>query len=233
VIAALGRQQMLGVAPGARLLALKACWPAQPGATAALCSSLTLARALDAALERHPSIVNLSLAGPHDPLLEELLRTIIGKGLIVVAACPEDHDAAQAFPTSVAGVLRARSAGAAPRDCNATDMTPVATPGTDILTTFPQARYDFVSGNSFAAAHVSGIVALLLELKPALRAMDASTILQRAMRGDGSVEVARPELTIVNACEAIRQLRQDARCDDDPDDQLAAATRSHSHDTHY
>jgi subtilisin family serine protease len=216
VIAALGREQMLGVAPGAKLLALKACWPSQPGVTGALCSSLTLARALDAALERHPAIVNLSLAGPRDPLLEELLRAMIGKGLIVVAACPEAADAAQAFPTSVAGVLRARAASPAPPDCNAQDMTPVNTPGTDILTTFPRARYDFVSGNSFAAAHVSGIVALLLELKPALSAMDASTILQRAMHGDGSVEVARPELTIVNACEAIRQVRQEIRCDPDP-----------------
>ncbi len=232
VIAALGRQQMLGVAPGAKLLALKACWPAQPGATGALCSSLTLARALDAALQRRPRIVNLSLAGPRDPLLEELLRTMIGKGLIVVAACPEKADAAQAFPTSVAGVLRARSASAAPQDCNARDMTPVNTPGTDILTTFPRARYDFVSGNSFAAAHVSGIVALLLELKPALRAMEVSTILQRAMRGGGdAVEVARPELAIVNACEAIRQVHAETRCDDDPNDQLATAPGAH--ERHY
>ena len=223
VIAALGKQQMLGVAPGAKLIALKACWPAQPGSTSALCSSLTLARALDAALERHPAIVNLSLAGPHDPLLEELLQTMIGKGVIVVAACPEAHDAAQAFPTSVAGVLRARSASAAPPDCNTREMPPVTTPGADILTTFPQARYDFVSGNSFAAAHVSGIVALLLELKPALRATDAGTILERAMRGNGrSVAVTPPELTIVNACEAIRQVREETRCDDDFDDQIAS-----------
>jgi subtilisin family serine protease len=58
---------IIGVAPEVKLLALRACWPAQ---AKSVCSSFTLAKALTFALERAPQVVNLSLAGPQDPLLE-------------------------------------------------------------------------------------------------------------------------------------------------------------------
>jgi subtilisin family serine protease len=36
----------------------------------------------------------------------------------------------------------------------------IRAPGTDVLTTFPGGLYDYASGSSLAAAHVSGVVAL-------------------------------------------------------------------------
>jgi len=44
----------------------------------------------------------------------------------------------------------------------------VAAPGVDILLPAPEAAYQVTTGTSFAAAEVSGIVALLLERKPGL-----------------------------------------------------------------
>jgi subtilisin family serine protease len=44
----------------------------------------------------------------------------------------------------------------------------LSAPGSDILTTQPGGGYDFTSGSSMAAAHVSGIVALLLSISPNL-----------------------------------------------------------------
>jgi subtilisin family serine protease len=41
-------------------------------------------------------------------------------------------------------------------------------PGRDIPTTVPGGRWGVVSGSSYAAAHVSGMLALLVELKPQL-----------------------------------------------------------------
>jgi subtilisin family serine protease len=47
-------------------------------------------------------------------------------------------------------------------------MSAVAAPGVDVLAAEPEGRYAFSSGTSIAAAHVSGLVALLLEKRPDL-----------------------------------------------------------------
>ena len=56
----------------------------------------------------------------------------------------------------------------------------VAAPGVDLLLPAPAAGYQMTSGTSFAAAEVSGIVALMLERKPDLsqdrRAPDADRL---------------------------------------------------------
>jgi subtilisin family serine protease len=41
-------------------------------------------------------------------------------------------------------------------------------PGADVPTCVPGARWGLVNGSSYAAAHVSGLVALLIELRPAI-----------------------------------------------------------------
>ncbi len=61
-----------GVAPEARLLALKACWQLQDGQDDARCNTFTLAQALASAIELKAKIINLSLTGPPDPLLSAL-----------------------------------------------------------------------------------------------------------------------------------------------------------------
>jgi subtilisin family serine protease len=58
---------IVGVAPDARLLALRACWPDSAGATR--CNSFTLGKALNFALLNRAKIINLSLSGPSDRLL--------------------------------------------------------------------------------------------------------------------------------------------------------------------
>ena len=55
-----------GIAPGVTLTALKACWPPTPGTAEALCSSWTLQRAVNTAIEARVQLLNLSLAGPPD-----------------------------------------------------------------------------------------------------------------------------------------------------------------------
>ncbi len=88
VIAAVAnnREGIVGVAPNARLLIFKACWQARSDADAARCNSFTLARALTAAFAAHAQIVNLSLAGPDDPLLGDLIREGQHRGVLFVGA---------------------------------------------------------------------------------------------------------------------------------------------------
>jgi subtilisin family serine protease len=83
-------QGIVGVAPQAHLLALRACWQTtrEDGARIATCNSFTLARALGRAIDDRASVINLSLAGPQDSLLERLVVRAIDDGAIVVGARP-------------------------------------------------------------------------------------------------------------------------------------------------
>ena len=64
---------IVGVAPDATLLPLRACWPDQADSDTALCSSFTLAKAIQFAVDQRVRVLNLSLGGPRDRLLERLI----------------------------------------------------------------------------------------------------------------------------------------------------------------
>ncbi|HMA07026.1 MAG TPA: S8 family serine peptidase [Ramlibacter sp.] len=145
-----------GVAPLARILALRACWQAAAGET--LCTSLSLAQALSAAIERNAAIINLSLGGPPDRLIQRLVESALAHGIVVVAAVNRMGPDA-GFPAALPGVI-AVSDGAPSQG-----MRAVGAPGTDILTTLPGSRWGMVSGASYAAAHVSGLMALMLDAR--------------------------------------------------------------------
>ena len=85
-------------------LALRACWPPERERCGAVCSTFTLAKALQFALDERVDIINLSVGGPRDRLLERLLDVASSRGVIVVAAV--DPSAGKAsFPASHRGVL--------------------------------------------------------------------------------------------------------------------------------
>lgn len=149
-----------GVAPGAQLLALRACW--QTTASSAACSSFTLAKALQFALDARAQVFNLSLAGPPDPLLGQLLDVALARQVTVVAAI-DPRLAGGGFPASHRGVLAVAGEPAGARFAGA-----VQAPWRDIPAPQPGDRWGFVSGSSFAAAQVSGLVAMLREVSPRL-----------------------------------------------------------------
>jgi len=148
-----------GIAPGARLMALRACW--QADAMSANCNSFTLAKALQFALDRGAEVINLSLTGPEDPLLHLLLDSALVRKVTVVGAA-DPSTAGGGFPASHPGVI------AVSREDSDDAGSTVTAPGRDIPTTLPGARWGLVDGSSFAAAHVSGMVALLRELMPSI-----------------------------------------------------------------
>ena len=141
-----------GIAPQARLLGLRACW--QGAGADTLCTSLGLAKALQAAVQHGAQVINLSLAGPDDRLLGLLLDQAMARGVAVVAALGGGRDR---FPASHPGVLAV--GGTPPLPAGA-----LLAPGTDVPSTAPAGGWTLVSGSSFAAAHVSGLLALMREL---------------------------------------------------------------------
>jgi subtilisin family serine protease len=191
-------QGIVGIAPKAILSVYKACWyPPAPNAGAS-CNTFSLAKALAGIIDSDARIINLSLGGPADPLLNMLLAKLSSEGRIVITAMPPDG-VVDGFPDSAPGVIVVRVSGT-----SAAPPGVLSAPGSDILTTQPGGGYDFTSGSSMAAAHVSGIVALLVSLAPTLDARTVHDLLLRSSKvSNGMLQV--------NAASAVSALRSTQR----------------------
>jgi subtilisin family serine protease len=144
---------IMGVAPGARILGLRACW--QPNNSRAVCDSFSLVKALYFAIDQKADVINMSLSGPDDRLLRQLIDVALERGSAVVAAFDKRRSDG-GFPASVLGVIAVSDSPVAPARGHV-----YTAPGRDIPTTQPGDRWFLVNGSSYAAAHVSGLVALL------------------------------------------------------------------------
>jgi hypothetical protein len=158
------------------------------------CNSFTLAKALAAVIQSDAQVINLSLGGPGDPLLEQLLDVLLKQGRFVVAAVPPDGRR-RGFPTAAKAVLAVRASG-----MPAGGEGVLVAPGRDILTLRPGGGYDFASGASLAAAHVSGIVALLLAASPQL---DTAQVLQLLRSGSRAAVGEPAQVSAIGALEAL------------------------------
>jgi hypothetical protein len=205
VIAAVAnnREGIVGIAPNARLLIFKACWQAQSDADAARCNSFTLARALAAAFDAHAQVVNLSLAGPDDPLLGDLIREGQHRGVLFVGAAP-DAVGVQTGLLHRAGVIEVASA-----ESHSTVDSVLYAPGREILTLLPGGHYDFASGASIATAQVSGVVALMLAKSPGLSAASAYRLLHDT---SSPLQTADGGVKGVDACAAVVRLVGQGAC---------------------
>jgi subtilisin family serine protease len=193
---------IIGVAPDVRIAALRACWPVTAGSPTAQCSSFSLAQALEVALGLEAHVVNLSLAGPADPLLSRLLDQVLSRGSIVVTAEPHDPKTASRFPSSHPRVIVAHSSLE-----TTAQQSPyrLGAPATEVLTTTPDASYAFLSGNSLAAAHTTGVVALLMEREPTLDVERITALLSGTM-------TSAVGYRSINACRALDRLTGNELC---------------------
>jgi subtilisin family serine protease len=192
---------IVGVAPDVRLMAYKACW--QPNAAAAgRCNSFTLAQALADALTAKAQVINLSLVGPGDPLLEALIAKATGAGVIVVGAVSDDPRLG--FPAKLPHVL---PVGEAETSAEGADF--LRAPARDIVTLVPNGHYDFASGSSLATAQVSGVVALLLAKNQKLGIDRLRSLLTQSTERH---DTTRGPFLSVNACAALALVVTGATC---------------------
>jgi hypothetical protein len=172
-----------GMAPAARVLAIKACQPESRTSASARCWSSALAKALDLAIRRDAHIINMSLAGPDDPIVRKVVdAALAGQRLVIAAAGNGGPEAAPSFPASHPGVVavtaidsRSRLYSAATRG----DFIDLAAPGVEVPVPVPNETYPGqLSGTSMAAAHASGVAALLLGKNPAAKADELRAALE-------------------------------------------------------
>src|SRR5690606_18726424 len=164
-------QALQGVAPQARLLAASA-FVILDGGTKPQATTTTLALSVDWATRKNARIFNMSFAGPEDPLLGRLVEKLLEKGALIVAAAGNaGPDAPPAYPAAYPGVVAVTAVDSEKKRYSAANRgayIAVAAPGVDILVPIPEGSYDTASGTSYAAAHVSGIAALMLERAPGI-----------------------------------------------------------------
>jgi hypothetical protein len=206
-----------GIAPGVRLLGLRACSQLSRGGAA--CSSFSLAKALQFALEAKTQVFNLSLTGPRDRLLGRLLDVALARGISVVGAV--DVQAADGgFPASHPGVLAV--AGLQRSQALPSGTLPsgvLRAPDRGIPAPRPGGGWDLVSGTSFAAAQVSGLVALLRELSPRLGATDLRAALSAPATSAPMAStpiglgLAPKRLPSIDACAAVGRVAGRCACD--------------------
>lgn len=147
-----------GAAPGARLYAADVY-----GGAAAGGASTAVARALAWLAGAGVPVVNVSLVGPRNALVETAVQRAQARGVIVVAAVGNDGPAAPPlYPASYPGVVGVTAVDARGRvlpEAGRGPQVDFAAPGADMAAAGGGRGYVSVRGASFAAPLVAGLLA--------------------------------------------------------------------------
>ncbi|MCU0818861.1 MAG: S8 family serine peptidase [Beijerinckiaceae bacterium] len=210
--AIVAKSTLRGVSPGAELLAARAFGGAAPTAQG---TSFNILQALDWSAEQGARVFNLSFAGPQDRLMARTLEGAQAKKIIAIAAVgnagPGTAPLYPAAEPSVLAVTATDASDAVFNRANTGRQVAIAAPGVDVIAAAPERNYAFSSGTSIAAAHVSGLVALMLEKNPGLdlpgvRRLLAATAQDLGPKGNDPVFGAGR----VNAAAAVARAAEEA-----------------------
>ena len=165
------RNGMTSVAPQAQIISVTAfARDKKFGRT--LANTFDLLKGIDYAVSKNAKILNLSFAGPRDPLMQNTLAAAGRKGIVVVAAAGnKGPKAPPAYPGAYRNVIAATATDAKDqlyKEANRGDYVAIAAPGVDVFAAGTKNGYGLNSGTSMAAAYVSGSVALMLQTRPQL-----------------------------------------------------------------
>ena len=148
-----------GAAPGATLLVGDVY-----GGSPAAGSASAIFKAVSWIASRRPSVINMSIVGPRNRLVERAVSAVQARGIKVVAAVGNDGPAAPAlYPASQPGVIAVTGVDGKNRaipEAGRANHLDYAGPGADMAAALPGSGYAAVRGTSFAAPLVSARLAL-------------------------------------------------------------------------
>jgi subtilisin family serine protease len=168
-------------------LAIRAFGAAPNGAES---TSYVVLKSLDYAAAHGAQIVNMSFAGPKDPLIERAIAATAAKGIVMVAASGNaGAKSPPLYPAANPTVIAVSATDAQDKlfaASNRGSHIAISAPGVDIFLPAPDEKYQMTSGTSFSAAYISGLVALMLERNPALKPAEVRSILMKTARDLGA-----------------------------------------------
>jgi minor extracellular protease Epr len=175
-----------GLLPEAQLIAVDAFHTSAGDERADV---FALVEAMDFLAGRGTRVLNLSLAGPPNAVLEEAIARLAAAGVVVVAAAGNGGPRAEpaypaAYPTVIAVTAVDRS-GAIYRRAGRGDHIDIAAPGVEVWTAASVRGARPKTGTSFAAPFVSAAAALLLGAEPNLAPADVRLRLKAAAQDLG------------------------------------------------
>ncbi|MCI2253881.1 S8 family serine peptidase [Domibacillus sp. PGB-M46] len=141
-------------------------------------------QAINYAVEQNADIINLSLGGSNYSAIENAaIQRAVEAGIIVVAAAGNGADEGNAvsYPASYENVI---SVGAVDSNKERSffsthnQYVDVAAPGSAILTTSSDGKYETADGTSFASPITAGILAMAKSIYPALSSEDAVKLIR-------------------------------------------------------
>lgn len=185
--AIISHARLMGIAPAARILAIRAFAAVPKGG--AVSTSYAILKALDYAAAHGAQIVNMSFAGPKDAVIERGVAALAAKGIVMVAAAgnagPKSPPLYPAANTNVIAVSATDAQDKLFAASNRGSYIAISAPGVEVFLPAPDEKYQMTSGTSFSAAYISGLAALMLERDPALKPDEVRAILTRTARDLG------------------------------------------------
>ncbi|WP_165759764.1 S8 family serine peptidase [Falsiruegeria litorea] len=181
--------KLTGVAPGAEVVSIAAFSKDASGNTVG--NTWTILEATNIAHKEKVDILNMSFAGPADPLLKRAMEGAKKRNVLPVAAAGnEGPDAATLFPAGyeqVIAVTATDTENAVYANANTGDHVDIAAPGVGLLVLGNSSGFRTSSGTSLATAYISGIAALTLSANPGA---DYATL--RALLENSATDLGTP-----------------------------------------
>lgn len=173
-IAAAGADEgIVGVAPATSLLILKVLTGEGNGQTGWIINAINFARNWRGPEGEKVRVISMSLGGPDDtPGLREAVEKAIEEDISVVCAAGNEGDGSEntaeyAFPGAYNEVIQVGAVNFERQPAaftNTNEEIDLVAPGVNILSTYPDNQYARLSGTSMATPHISGALALLINL---------------------------------------------------------------------
>ena len=161
-------RRLMGIAPEARILSIHAFSP--EAAESPQATTQHILAGLEWAIKRGARVINMSFAGPYDPMLQLAMKSARAKGIVLIAAAGNaGPKSPPLYPAADPNVIAVTATDANDKLFDMANRGPqvaLAAPGVDILEPAPSGGYQLTTGTSVAAAHVSGVAALLIERNP-------------------------------------------------------------------
>lgn len=156
----------------------------------AFTSSDAIVRALEWMVDRKITVINISLAGPRNLILDRLIQRATTKGHVIVAAAGNGGPSAPpAYPAAVPGVVAVTAVDSSNhvyRYANQGQYVDVSALGVGVAAASPNGKIAGFTGTSFATPHVTAAIAQCVQRMGRSAGSQCVSVVERSAKDLGA-----------------------------------------------